>query len=112
MFDPRPTPTKYTLFPIIDRHPPSTSVPKQMSRDVTIEQSIRGISHRRSADQYAPSLASDMYIGYTPSDTSIPTERALLFQTPKFAPSRPLDMQSVGSDRFHNHTRTQLRNLP
>jgi hypothetical protein len=119
-FDPRPTSTKYSLFPMIDRRILDNSRPavKSMTRDVDTENVVRGHTQRLDAkdsgDKYTPALGSDMYTGYVASDTTIPRERALLFQ--QFNQSldqsiHPNLMSSqIGTDRFHNHTRAQLRN--
>jgi len=121
-FDPRPVSTKYALFPMADRRVLETSGrifgSKTITRDVDTEGTIRGLDRRiysKDSDaKFIPGLESDMYRGYVPTDTSVPTEHALLFQRQTFNKSVHPNLMSsqVGSDTFHNHTRTQLRNLP
>ncbi len=116
-FDPRPTSTKYSLFPMIDRRILDNSRPsiKSMTRDVDVENVVRGHTQRLqpkdSGDKYTPALGSDMYTGYVPSDTTVPRERAMLFQQYSLDQSIHPNLVSsqVGLDQFHNHTRTQLR---
>ena len=116
-FDPRPTSTKYSLFPILDRRILDNPRPamKSMTRDIDAENVVRGhtqtLQAKDSGNKYTPALGSDMYTGYVPSDTTVPLERALLFQKYSLDQSTHPNLLSsqVGIDQFHNHTRTQLR---
>jgi hypothetical protein len=121
-FDPRPVSTKYALFPMADRRvletPGRIFGPKTITRDVDTEGTIRGLDHRiysKDSDaKFIPGLGSDMYKGYVPTDTTVPAEHALLFKKQVFEKSVHPNLMSsqVGLEMFHNHTRTQLRNLP
>ena len=137
-YDPRPVPTKYSLFPIVDRRPihsnqsPIQSYPVHSVQsnfnpsntrgpssgfftNVDTESFLKnqGIALQHGADQgvYIPTSKSDLYnvsVVSTPSEQPYP----LLFERPQFSNrTHPNVMaNNVGRDNFFNHTRTQLRN--
>jgi hypothetical protein len=68
---------------------------------------------QKGADQaiYVPSSSSDLY-GFLAVGRKEQQTHPILFETPSFdnIPNANLH-PSIGSDRFLNHTRTQLRGL-
>ena len=117
-FDPRPVSTKYAFFPMADRRVLDTSKMafgiKTITRDVDTEGTIRGQDQRMCSRDSDTKFIPGLDRGFIPTDTTAPMERALLFQKHTFEKSIHPNLTSaqVGSDMFHNHTRTQLRNLP
>jgi hypothetical protein len=137
-FDPRPTPTKYSRFPIIDLRKQSN---EHMYRvpNYTIDQfnpgTSRGpvsgfVSHihtenqlrnqyfalQRDAGQstYIPSTKSDLYhVSVDTTSRREPQPHPNLFTKMQYKNENLPFIQStnIGKDRFHNHTRTQLRSL-
>jgi hypothetical protein len=135
-FDPRPIPTKYSLFPIINRRAETTvpidkypdysvqtnfspatqqGPPQGFLTNVDVETVLRNqtVALQHGADQgvYVPSSGSDLYrvsVVSTPSIQPYPKlfEQSNLYT---YVPST-LENSSIGKDRFFNHTRTQLRN--
>ena len=137
-FDIRAVPTKYSLFPLIDRRPSMQGVEpiKQyldhsqetnfcpniakgpysgFSNKVEVESSLRNqfFAIQRGADQgvYVPSSASDMYkvpvYGRQEAQTHPTISAQFAFDGRVHA---NLADGRIGQDRFHNNTRTQLRN--
>ena len=137
-YDPRPVPTKYSLFPIIDRRTtinepekkydeyavekifaPVTGGPAPLSgyiNNVKIENELRNqyfaLQHDSIQSNYIPSTNSELY---KVTIVSRPTEQPHknLFRPNSFDNTlhpNIADMQNIGSDKFFNHTRTQLRN--
>jgi len=138
-FDPRPVLTKYSLFPILDNRPPSSvaiqpnynySLETNFTPPVQMRGPVSGfINHvndesqlrnqyfalQRGADQgvYVPSSRSDLY------NVTIPVPSApeaqpypLLFdeyQPNQYCHPNLTAHPKIGSDTFHNNTRTQLR---
>ena len=136
-FSPRPVPTKYAIFPMLDsRMPASVPIepnynysgathftPPLMKRGpvsgfinhVHTESELRnqGVSLQKGADVgvYVPSSESDLYKVHVPSKPSVQPHPDL-FHRNQFDQSVHPNVSSaphVGSDRFHNNTRTQLR---
>jgi len=136
-YDPRPIPTKYSLFPILDRRTP-VKVPKMEYDTYDTEKTfapISGTAHfsgysanvdteidlrnQRFALQrdcilnsYIPSSDSDLY---KVTIVSKPSEQPFkdLFRPNEFDKSTHPNLAnatSIGNDKFFNHTRTQLRN--
>jgi len=137
-FDPRPTPTKYSVFPSLDqRIPPVVPIipnpnnsgffiPPVMKtgpiqgfvQNVDKESDLRNqnFAFQRGADQsyYVPSSNSDMYrVSLATSTTRNEVQDfPLLFERPAFSNAvhpNLMDNQTVGQDRLNNHTRTQNR---
>ena len=135
-FDPRPVPTKYSLFPIVDRRTISTQrvLPNLeyypevifnpgnargpvsgVLNNIEIEATLRNMTtplHKGDLGiKYIPSLHSELY-NATVNPNAVPNpEHALLFEKPIFENTIHPNLQpNVGRDLFFNHTRTQLRN--
>ena len=135
-FSPRPVPTKYSHFPIINRRKPmnepvipyldhNTNInfnpgthrapPSGFLNNVDVETVLRNqtIALQR-ADQgiYVPSTNSDLYnvrVVSRPSEQTHP----LLFERPQFDGRLHPNVagSDIGRDQFFNHTRTQLRKI-
>jgi len=137
-YDPRPVPTKYSHFPIIERrkstnkdtplmkyldYSPETNF-APVSKKGTVDGFLRNINTestlrnqyfglQKGADQavYVPSSTSDLY-GFTAVGRNEPQTHPSLFQKPSFDDRpNPNVHPKIGSDRFFNHTRIQLRGL-
>jgi hypothetical protein len=136
-FDPRPIPTKYSFFPVIDRrtesitpiHPmvnhsvemnfnPATrnAPPFCYFVNVDVETGPRNqtVAAQHGAGQglYIPSSQSDLYkvkVDYQPSNQPFPT----LFEKQTFLQGRPalLKQNNIGNESFFNHTRSQIRSV-
>ena len=136
-FDPRPVPTKYSLFPIIDRrtipnekivpqtnfnieenfNPGNSRAPPQgFLTNVDIETNLRNQSFalQHGADQgvYVPSSNSDLYKTIVVSKPSVQPHPDL-FSKPQLVGRAYTNVENtqIGNDTFFNHTRTQLRNM-
>uniref|UniRef100_A0A6C0ERK9 Uncharacterized protein n=1 Tax=viral metagenome TaxID=1070528 RepID=A0A6C0ERK9_9ZZZZ len=136
-FDPRPVPTKYALFPIIDRraipnekiapqskfnieqnfNPGNSRAPPQgFLSNVDIETNLRNqyFALQHGADQgvYVPSSNSDLYKTTVVSKPSVQPHPDL-FSKPQLVGRTYTNVEDngIGKDRFFNHTRTQLRNM-
>ena len=136
MFAPRSIPTKYSVFPIINRRKemnepvityldynlkinfnPGTqnAPPSGYINNIDIETILRNQTIAlQKADQavYIPSSNSDLYkvrIQSTPSEQTHP----LLFEPPVFENRLHPNVanSNIGRDKLFNHTRTQLRNM-
>ena len=131
---PRPVPTKYARFPIIDRKKPvkepvvpyldycmksnfnpgnARAPPSGYSRNVNVETILRNqTAALQHADQpvYVPSRDSDLYNVSIPSAPSV-QPYPLLFQQFNFDQASHPNVSNnyVGNQQFFNHTRTQLR---
>jgi len=137
-FDPRPVPTKYSLFPVIDRRTPSDVKfsnyleysPEKIFNpgndkgpvigfinNVDVETELRNQTRKINRDEiglkYTPSLDSDLYIPQTLGGSQEMTEeRELLFKQFDFSGyihPNLLNNDKIGGEQFYNHTRTQLR---
>jgi hypothetical protein len=135
-FNPRPVPTKYSVFPIINRRTPlketalqypeynsynnfnpgtARAPPSGFLNNVDAETILRNQAFTlQRADQnvYVPSSNSDLYkveVIARPSDQPCP----LLFSNFSFENKvHPnLTNSKIGGDTFSNHTRTQLRGI-
>jgi hypothetical protein len=138
-YDPRPVPTKYSLFPVIDRRKsiqekrktyPEHSIHQNFSpatqngppstyfRNIDTETVLRNqtVALQRGAEQgvYVPSSNSDMYrsMDFLSSNrNSILPIHQELFTKSVYNTTLPSVMNlPIGNDTFYNHTRTQLRN--
>lgn len=137
-YDPRPVPTKYSLFPIVDRRAPAHAArleypdynggvnfnpgsdrapPIGFSKNVDTETVLRNqtfaIQNGASRGVYVPSSTSDLYNVSVPVSTNAPAQtHPLLFERQLFDGSlHPnLAADNIGRDTFFNNTRTQLRN--
>lgn len=134
-YDPRPVPTKYALFPIVDRRTPpkeprldypthdtyanfnpgSAVAPiKGYFKNVDTETILRNQAfslQNTSHNQYVPSSKSDLYNVFVVSE---PTEQPypLLFSKHDLTKNLHPNVESskIGKNIFFNSTRTQLRN--
>lgn len=135
-FDPRPVPTKYSLFPVIDRKTPSryplqkdyldnsgfspatqNGPPKPYLQNIDTETILRNqtvaLQHGAIQGVFVPSSNSDLYRVSMPSPSvSQPQAFPNLFVPPSFTEvhSKPISNQPIGQSIFHNFTRVQLRN--
>jgi hypothetical protein len=133
-FDPRPTNTRYTMFPMVDQFRPinepiqiieqhnvSTNFSPATRKgpvstylaNVNTETILRNqqFALQHGADQavYVPSSTSDLYrVEVVGRQEVQPFER--LFDRPSYKTTQPAIIQSLGKDRFNNSTRVQLRN--
>ncbi len=133
-FTPRPTLTRYSLFPMLDaRMPSSVSIqpnynyslstnftPPLMKvgpvsgfmNNVELESDLRNQKYalQKGNDKttYVPSSNSDLYKVYIPSSPSEQPHPGL-FEEKFFSQSTHPNLQNgnLGKDRFHNHTRVQ-----
>ena len=134
-FDLRPTSTKYDHFPVLDKQPTpkkqdyetyklsnqfyngnARASPSGYFSNIDLESNLRNqhFALQKGASQsvYVPTSESDMYkvkVPYIPSEQPHPT----LFTQQKFSAELHENLQNnkIGVDTFHNHTRTQLRNM-
>jgi len=136
-FDPRPVPTKYAIFPIIDRRTPS-NYPIQSSQylddfgfspatqngpskpyyqNIDIETILRNqtvaLQHGAVQGVFVPSTDSDLYRVSLPKPSiEISQPFPNLFDRNSFSTpsSNVISNQPIGKSTFFNHTRVQLRN--
>ena len=135
-FDPRPVPTKYAHFPIINRrtpakepimHEPTYAVTDNFNpgnrrapingfiSNIDVETKLRNqaFALQRGADQnvYIPSSKSDLYVTSIVSRPGVQPHPDL-FSRPQFVGRNVTNVENtnIGKDTFLNHTRTQLRN--
>jgi len=121
IFEPRPMPTKQSVFPILNLRNTSSALlstfdyDKVCSNNVHVENVLqhRIFALQKGANQaiYVPSSTSDLYqvsIPFTPSLQPFPA----LFAEPAFESGvHPNSRPHIGNDTFGNNTRVQLRNL-
>jgi hypothetical protein len=121
IFEPRSTPTKQSVFPILNlrnAEAPLISTfdyDKEVSTKVPVENRLhsRIFALQKGANQsiYVPSSTSDLYnvsISYAPSVQPFP----MLFSESTFDnQTHPNIKPSIGNNVFGNNTRVQLRNL-
>jgi len=135
-YDPRPVPTKYSHFPIVDRRVPAT-VKKTVHLNHHVELNFNpgsrnapasgyfanidtetilrnqafALNHGADQSVYVPSSKSDLYnvtVVHRSSEQPYPG----LFDRPQFKTTISPNISGslhIGADRFNNHTRTQLR---
>jgi hypothetical protein len=136
--DPRPTPTKYSRFPVIDLrkntnehirripnytvnkfNPGSSGPTSGFIANIHTESVLRNqfFSLQKDAGQHAyiPSSTSDLY-NVTVETTSRrePQPHPGLFTTMQYSKNENLPFiqnANIGKELLHNHTRTQLRGL-
>jgi hypothetical protein len=134
-YDPRPVPTKYSLFPIVDRKKPVKEValpyPSYSTNyfnpgtakgptsgffsNVDTETILRNQTFAlQHTDQsvYVPSSSSDLY---KVDIVSKPVEQPYPLLFSRFAFDHKVhpnnESGNIGNETFFNHTRTQLRNM-
>jgi hypothetical protein len=140
-YDPRPVPTKYSLFPVVDRRvipkePLDNKLyldnndsnfyvsskfgpPTNFLKNVNVETALRnqGVALQHGAEQgvYVPSSDSDLYKLRNPSSrpgAAQPFPGLFNRYVPEQNSVKPIVHTSIGKDLFANHTRTQLRTIP
>lgn len=134
-FDPRPVPTKYAIFPVIDRKTPikypfetqyldnygfspatQNGPPKTYFQNIDTETILRNqtvaLQHGAIQGVFVPATSSDLYNVKMPRSTSISTQPfPALFESSSFSNfNTAIENQPIGKSTFHNSTRTQLRN--
>ena len=136
-FSPRPVPTKYSLFPVIERRAPITEPIRQMPRhsvsenfnpatrngpvtsylaNVDTETILRNqtttLQHGAEQRVYVPSSQSDLYKTHAVGRVEVQTH-PLLFEQQQYATTQKNtgEQYGIGKDQLYNHTRTQLRNM-
>ena len=136
--DPRSIPSKYSRFPMINRRKPMNepvipyidyiqsvnfnpgsqrAPPICFINNIDTETILRNqtFALQKGGNQgiYIPSSQSELYKAYVPT-TSNPVQQPHpdLFLRPVFdqSPHENVQGNTIGNDRFFNHTRTQLRN--
>ena len=137
-FDPRPVPTKYSLFPIVNRrtessvkinpaithqvelnfnpgtrNAPSAGYFNNIDVETTLRNQTVALQHGAEQGVYIPSVKSDLYNVHVPSTTGVSQPYPQLFrsETYKTTISNNLVNSKIGVDRFNNYTRTQLRKV-
>jgi hypothetical protein len=137
-FDPRSVPTKYSIFPMINRRKPMNepvipyldynqslnfnpgthrAPPNTFLNNIDTETILRNQTfalQRGDAGQgaYIPSSHSDLYNVYVPKGSQNEQQpHPDLFNRPTFEARQHANLQGnkIGRERFMNHTRTQLR---
>lgn len=135
-FDPRPVSTKYAIFPIVDSYARTTEPFKPyldyypevvfnpgnakapvsgILQKIDLESDLRNQRYRLEkhglGNKYRPHLDSDMYkVSVQSSGDAAMQAHPLLFTPFRLDTDTSVVPPSVGTDRFHNCTRTQLRN--
>ena len=136
-YDPRPVPTKYSHFPIFERRKTKgmeTPLTKYLDYSIetnfaptsgkgTVDGFLRKVNSEsnlrnqyfglQKSDQavYVPSSSSDLY-GFSAVGRQETQSHPSLFQEQTFDRTPNANINpAIGSDRFFNHTRTQLRGL-
>jgi hypothetical protein len=136
-FSPRPVPTKYSIFPVIERRTrptvPISEIPKHSLRDnfspatrpgpvstylanIDIETILHNqttaLQHGAHQSVYIPSSTSSLYVNEAVGRHEAQTH-PLLFEKPQYYTTpTAVGVYGVGNARLYNHTRTQLRNIP
>jgi hypothetical protein len=137
-FDPRPVPTKYSIFPIIDRKsipdtpihmyldnsgfvPTSTSgPPKPFLENIDTESILRNqtvaLQHGAEQGVFVPTSKSDLYMNpifANPyyANTFIQPYPELFTKPALTNTNHEIKDQPIGKQLFYNNTRTQLRNM-
>ena len=134
-FDPRPIPTKYSLFPIIDRCKEPTVMKNKYDsykpssnfnpgdgapvngflNNVSIESELRGNPYKLTGGdlghKFIPSVGGPLYNNVVGNLQDVPdSKHHLLFKKDNYRQSVSNIDPSIGKDIFHNNTRVQLRN--
>jgi hypothetical protein len=135
-FAPRAVPTKYSLFPVIERRTPANVPIREMPKhalsnnfspatrvgpvstylanidtETILRNQTTALQHGAHQSLYVPSSGSSLYhteaVGRNETQT-----HPMLFERPQYQTSPSATEQyGVGNDRLYNHTRNQLRNL-
>lgn len=135
-FSPRPVPTKYALFPVMERRAlvsvPITEMPKHnladnfspanrlgpvstylanIDTETILRNQTTALQHGAEQGVYVPSSQSSLYNVSVAGRIETQTHPGL-FETPQYN-TQPsiLGQYGVGTNQLYNHTRTQLRNI-
>uniref|UniRef100_A0A6C0D2W1 Zasp-like motif domain-containing protein n=1 Tax=viral metagenome TaxID=1070528 RepID=A0A6C0D2W1_9ZZZZ len=135
-YDPRPVPTKYAHFPMVNRrtprneaqlkyvdydsemmfYPGSSKAPvsgyvSKVDLETILRNQTFALQHGANQSVYIPSSQSDLYKVSVISNQTI-QPYPLLFERQMFSNTihSNLENTTIGRDAFYNHTRTQLRN--
>ena len=135
-FDLRPVPTKYSLFPVVNRRKPITEekLPyvdysqkanftpavsqgpvsgymTNVDTETVLRNQTSALQHGLGQDVYVPSSNSELYNVSVVSRPSEQPHMGLFTQT-QFSnrPHPNVENTTIGREQFFNHTRTQLRN--
>jgi hypothetical protein len=135
-FDPRPIPTKYSLFPIINRRTPlkepvvpyldynvinfntgsQRAPPSGYVNNIDLENELRNqnsaLQHGTFEGVYIPSVKSEIYNVSVPSGRQMeeqPFPNLFSIQLLDNIPNPNIVNSNIGKNVFYNHTRTQLR---
>ena len=135
-FDPRPVPTKYAIFPVIDRRTPANypiesnylddsgfspatqnGPSKTYLQNIDVETILRNqtvaLQHGAAQGVFVPSTNSDLYrVSLPQPSVEITQPFPNLFDRSSFSThaSNVVSDQPIGKSTFFNHTRVQLRN--
>ena len=133
----RPIPTKYSLFPIVNRRKEvkeprlnyvdynpylifnptsSTSNVKSFQKNIDTETILRNqtfaLQHGANQSVYVPTSNSDLYNVTVAVSNPVKQTHPLLFsKMEKSNIQHPNLSSNIGNNTFFNHTRTQLRNM-
>jgi len=135
-FDPRPVPTKYSLFPIVNRRtpikeplvpyldydlinfnpgtaraPPSGYI-KNVEKECELRNQYSALQHGTFEGVYIPPNTSDLYVTRVPIGSQMEEQPfPALFSQPVLGniPNPNIVNSNIGKETFYNHTRTQLR---
>lgn len=135
-FGPRPVPTKYALFPVIERRAPVNvpiaEIPKHNLSDnfspatrlgpvstylanIDTETILRNqttvLQHGAEQSVYVPSSQSSLYNVYPAGRIETQTHPGLFEPRQYETTPSSLGQYGVGTNQLYNHTRTQLRNI-
>jgi hypothetical protein len=126
-FDMRPMPTKYSLFPVINRrkevkeqlhnypdyncksnfNPATTAPPCGFFNHIDIETNLR--NQQINKPVFVPELNGDLYKVKVVSRHSVQPHSLLFTPLDLYNPNPNMINKNIGKDLFSNHTRTQLR---
>ena len=135
-FDPRPVPTKYSLFPVIERRAPVSvpiaEMPKHnlsnnfapstrlgpvstylanIDTETILRNQTTALQHGAEQGVYVPSSQSSLYNVSAVGRSEMQTHPGLFEQRQYETMPTTLDQYGVGVNYLYNHTRTQLRNI-
>lgn len=140
MFDPRPVPTKYSRFPIIERRAepeipivpvsvhhvesnfnpatrkyPFSSYLANLDTETMLRNQTVALQRGAEAGIYVPSSSSDLYRGFVPAGSMGTGENTHpdLFVRQQYSTHMPSVVTDtpLGKSQLFNHTRTQLRGM-
>ena len=135
-FNTRPVPTKYALFPIINRRAashvsirqediynpyttfspatrngPVASYLANIDLETVLQNRTTALQHGADQGVYVPNSKSDMY-GFTAVGRQEDMgDRSMIFDKQSLDTKVSDVARQIGNDRFHNNTRVQLRGL-